>query len=233
LLSIDTSMEGGSAHMWVADRPEEAGRAIHALRGATIVAPTARSPRTRQNVFASIAFDDASMVRGQVRHGVFLVAFRSRDATRADAADKDGIRRRSRATSPHALLGADSTGSAWKELFRRHPVSSQEFQYALHDRPHGLAGQAHRRSVRDAMPPANRTISFGGPWTSSNRSWMAADHIPVGIDDQDRHFECDEMNGARWLSKSMSATTALRGIVRGPEFGVAAAVGLEGMFPCR
>jgi hypothetical protein len=52
-LSIDTSISGGSAETWVADRPRNpAGPS--AERAVTMVLPVARCPIARQNVPASM-----------------------------------------------------------------------------------------------------------------------------------------------------------------------------------
>jgi hypothetical protein len=61
LRSIETNMEGGSAHTCVADKPRKpAGPS--APWAVTMVAPIARSPRVRQKVLASITFGDGRSV---------------------------------------------------------------------------------------------------------------------------------------------------------------------------
>src|SRR6266851_1064323 len=63
LLSIETSMVGGSAHTCVADKPRKpAGPS--APCAVTIVAPVARSPKVRQKALASMTFGAGGLAPG-------------------------------------------------------------------------------------------------------------------------------------------------------------------------
>src|SRR3954470_4581480 len=187
-------MEGGSAQMCVADRPRKpAGPS--APWAVTMVAPVARSPSARQNVFTSMAFADASLWVPSVMTSPRRIAMR--DATRADGIDKGGIGRGG-GDAPPAMLGAVSaTGQG-----RRGPgdiAVGQEFQYALHDRSDGLrgeciAGQFVARRFRQINDQLRLPLDLIEPRLDGR---SVDDHVLVGIDDEDRHLERAEMNGTR------------------------------------
>src|SRR3977135_3582374 len=90
--------------MWAADSPRKPAGPSAPL-AVTMVAPIARSPSARQNVFTSMAFADASLWVPSVMMPPRRIAMR--DATRADGTDKGGIGRGGR-NAPPSMLGAVS-----------------------------------------------------------------------------------------------------------------------------
>src|SRR3954470_18930291 len=220
-------MEGGSAQMCVADRPRKpAGPS--APWAVTMVAPVARSPSARQNDFTSMAFADASLRVPSVITSPRRIAMR--DATRADGIDKGGIGRGGR-NAPPAMLGAVSvTGQG-----RRGPGDigfGQELQYALHDRSDGfrgecIAGQLVTRRLRQINDQLRRSLDLIEPRLDGRG---VDDRVLVGVDDEDWHLERAEMNGTRMVEQVHERDNRLRRVVSGPEFGVAATVGMEAIF---
>src|SRR4051812_47301919 len=179
-------MEGGSAQMWVADSPRKpAGPS--APWAVTMVAPIARSPIARQNVFTSMAFADASLWVPSVMTSPRRVAMR--DATRADGIDKGEIGRGGR-NAPSGMLGAVSATGQGRRGAGDIAVG-QEFQYALHDRSDGagskgIAGQLVTRRFRQINDQLRRPLDL---IELRPNGCGVDDHVPVGIDDEDRHLE--------------------------------------------